>query len=561
MGWAALQPLHHLVWTLLSRLVESPASWPIVATAFAPVTLTQSEVANPLDAVRAGGDIDVIREGVEFLRGSRVGPFGESQDRGVSHVTTPGPHVSAEDVVEDAIIGGFNAERPSDRAAEAEPSKKAFPSPLTILTLILVLVWVAAFFIPSGQYRLDDAGSPIAGSYERVDSPLNFGERVQDLLYAPINGLYGIQDPETGLVSPFGTGRLFGLAQVFLFILAIGGFMTVVFRTGALDIGIAHLAKRFSARGPVLIVAMCILFGLLGSVMSWSDETLGLYALMIPLFLALGYDRMTTVAVVTVAPFVGIIGSTVNPFRIGIGSEAAGVSIGDGIVLRVVLLVLCMAAMIWYTLRYAKRVKQDPSASLVASGSADAGFVEDNEDLEVEPLSGRHKVVIGVVGRLGEAETAGAFVKGVVDFTGPAILVTVARGISVVLTNTKTIDTVLNATEGFVSGQSNAVFVLFLSVASVPLAFLVGAGAAGNSLVMPILAPLGDFAGIDRSLVVSTYNAIGGWLNLVLPLNAILVAGLALGKVGFDAYVKFIVPLMGILLVIILAVLMAGVAL
>jgi uncharacterized ion transporter superfamily protein YfcC len=423
------------------------------------------------------------------------------------------PHISAEDVVEDAIIEGFHAEKPSDRDVEVEPAKKGFPSPLTILTLILVLVWVAAFFIPSGQYRLDDAGSPIAGSYERVDSPLNFGQRVQDLLYAPINGLYGIQDPETGFVSPFGTGNLFGLAQVFLFILAIGGFMTVVFRTGALDIGIAHLAKRFSARGPVLIVSMCILFGLLGSVMSWSDESLGMYALLIPLFLALGYDRMTTVAVVTVAPFVGIIGSTVNPFRIGIGSEAAGVSIGDGIVLRVVLFVLCMAAMIWYTLRYAKRVKQDPSASLVASASMDAGFVEDNEDLELEPLSGRHKaviglvaftfalltfsiipwgailnntlvdpdthesitkafvwelgwwlpeltamfcvmaVVIGVVGRLGEAETAGAFIKGVVDFTGPAILVTVARGISVVLTNTQTIDTVLNAMEGFVTGS------------------------------------------------------------------------------------------------------------
>ena len=170
-------------------------------------------------------------------------------------------------------------------------------------------------------------------------------------------------------------------------------------------------------------------------------------------------------------------------------------------------------------------------------------------------------VVIGVVGRLGEAETAGAFIKGVVDFTGPAILVTVARGISVVLTNTKTIDSVLNAMEGFVDGQSNAVFVLLLSVASLPLAFLIGAGAAGNALVMPILAPLGDFAGVDRSLVVTTYNAIGGWLNLILPLNAILVAGLALAKVGFDAYVKFIVPLMGILIVIILAVLMVGVAL
>jgi hypothetical protein len=74
-----------------------------------------------------------------------------------------------------------------------------------------------------------------------------------------------------------------------------------------------------------------------------------------------------------------------------------GVSIGDGIVLRVVLLVLCMAAMIWFTLRYAKRVKADPSASLVVSGSGDAGFVEDNEDLELEPLTGRHRAVIALV--------------------------------------------------------------------------------------------------------------------------------------------------------------------
>jgi hypothetical protein len=86
------------------------------------------------------------------------GPIEQVADS-LAHGDVPAPHVSAEDVVEDAIIEGFHAEKLSDRDPEAEPSKKAFPSPLTILTLILVLVWVAAFFIPSGQYRLDDAGS------------------------------------------------------------------------------------------------------------------------------------------------------------------------------------------------------------------------------------------------------------------------------------------------------------------------------------------------------------------------------------------------------------------
>lgn len=88
------------------------------------------------------------------------------------------------------------------------------------------------------------------------------------MLLAPVNGLYGIQDPETGQVGPFNRGAMFGSVQVFLFILAIGGFMTVVFATGSLDLGIHHLAYRFRARGPLLFMILGLLFGLLGSVMS-----------------------------------------------------------------------------------------------------------------------------------------------------------------------------------------------------------------------------------------------------------------------------------------------------
>jgi uncharacterized ion transporter superfamily protein YfcC len=334
--------------------------------------------------------------------------------------------------------------------------------------------------------------------------------------------------------------------------------------------------------------------------------------------LTLGYDRVVTVAVVTVAPFVGSIGSTVNPFRIGIGSDAAGVSIGDGIVLRLVLFVLLMVATILYTLRYARRVKAEPATSIVGFSAEDQKISNGAHAMELAPISGRQMaviglviftfglmvfsiipwgsilnntivdpithetvtnafswelgwwlpelsalfavmaIVVGVVARLGEAATSGAFVKGVIDFTGPAILVVVARAVSVIFTNTQTLDTVLNAMQGVIGGTSAAVFIILLSIISLPLGFLVGSGSAGMALVMPVLAPLGDIAGVDRSLVVTTYNAIGGWLLLALPTNALLVAGLALGKVPLDKYFKFILPLMGILLVIILAVLLVG---
>ena len=279
-----------------------------------------------------------------------------------------------------------------------EPAKKrGFPSPFTILILVTILVWVAVLFIPSGQYQLDDEGNPIAGSFQQIESPLDFRERVGELLLAPVNGLYGIRDAETGQVGPFNSGSLFGAAQVFVFILAIGGFMTVVFATGALELGISHLAHRFRARGTVLIVALSLLFGLLGSVMSWSGETLGFYALMLPLLLSLGYDRMVVVAVVTVAPFVGVIGSTINPFTMGVASDAAGVSIGNGLGLRLLLFVLVMAAMILYTVRYANRVKADPGASLAGIEPADAEFARHAAQDELEPLSTRHKVIIGLV--------------------------------------------------------------------------------------------------------------------------------------------------------------------
>ena len=75
----------------------------------------------------------------------------------------------------------------------AEDSKRsAFPAPITILTLVLILVWVATFFIPSGQFQLDAGGSPIAGSFRNIAPPLDLHGRVRDLLLAPVNGLYGI---------------------------------------------------------------------------------------------------------------------------------------------------------------------------------------------------------------------------------------------------------------------------------------------------------------------------------------------------------------------------------
>ena len=148
----------------------------------------------------------------------------------------------------------------SSEPATTEKKGFEFPSTMTVLIIVTLLVWIAAFLIPSGTYERDENGVPTPGSYEQIDSPQDFGERVGDFFLAPVNGLYGLQDPETGVVVPFGVGRLFGAVGVFLFVLAIGAFMTMVLATGALDVAIGKLAYAVRGRPWLVIVAQMAQF-------------------------------------------------------------------------------------------------------------------------------------------------------------------------------------------------------------------------------------------------------------------------------------------------------------
>ena len=485
--------------------------------------------------------------------------------------------------------------------AEEEPRKFRFPSAFTVLVIVAVAVWVLAMIIPAGQYDQKD-GSPVPGTYHHVPSPMDFGQRVKDLLLSPVNGLYGIQDAQTGAVSPGAVGELFGAAQVFLFVLTIGAFITVMFATGALDRGIARLAYRTRSRGWLMIVAIMSVFSLLGSVEGMAEETLGFYGLMVPLMLALGYDRMVAAAVILVGAGVGVIGSTVNPFSIGIASGFADTSIGDGIGLRFVIWIVLTAVAIAYVLRYARKVQADPSASIVGFRPGEREEAIKATAQEPPALTTRHKIVLwavaltfafmifsiipwaeifngpdakpyswelgwwfpeltvlflvaavllGMFGGLGENRLSTTIAKGAGDFIYPALVIVLARGVTVIMTNAQITDTVLHAMEGAAEGAPQGVFAIVIFLVNLPLAFLIPSSSGHATLAMPILAPLADFAGVSRSLVITAWNDASGWMNLWIPTTAVVMGGIALAKVGYDKYLRFLAPLLGILFVLI----------
>jgi len=111
-----------------------------------------------------------------------------------------------------------------------------------------------------------------------------------------------------------------------------------------------------------------------------------------------------------------------------------------------------------------------------------------------------------------------------------------------VMKNAHMTDTVLHWMEQAVSGTSSAGFAIIAFIVNIPIAFLVPSSSGHAALVMPILAPLADFAHVPRAIAVTCYQSANGFVNLLTPTSAVIMGGLALSKVGYDRYLRFVWP-------------------
>jgi uncharacterized ion transporter superfamily protein YfcC len=130
-----------------------------------------------------------------------------------------------------------------------------------------------------------------------------------------------------------------------------------------------------------------------------------------------------------------------------------------------------------------------------------------------------------------------------------------AGGISAIMTNTQILDTILYTMEQLIAGASAAGFAIATLLVNVPLAFLIPSSSGHAALAMPLLAPMADFAGVGRPLTITAWILGHGFALLVSPTSVVLVGGLAIAKVEYDKYLRFVWPLLLALLVVSSAVL------
>jgi uncharacterized ion transporter superfamily protein YfcC len=159
-------------------------------------------------------------------------------------------------------------------------------------------------------------------------------------------------------------------------------------------------------------------------------------------------------------------------------------------------------------------------------------------------------VAVGFVARLGEKETVRLIAAGAADMMGPAMVVLLAGGVSVIMSNTQTLDTVLHSMEKLVSGTSAAFYTTLTVLVNIPLAFLIPSSSGHGALAMPLLAPLADFAGVGRATTITAWIMGHGLALMAAPTSVVLVGGLAIAKVGYEKYLRFAWPLLLALFVV-----------
>lgn len=484
---------------------------------------------------------------------------------------------------------------------EKKKKKLSFPTAFTVLIIVLILAAMLTYIIPAGSYSKlsynsdssvfevttpEGEKSEMPATQETLDKlkikneiskftdgsikkPIAIPDTykkleqkpqgIVDIILAPINGVYDTID-------------------IILFVFIIGGIIGVLNHVGAINAGIASLSKITKGNEYLLIVFITFLIALGGTTFGLAEETIALYPIMVPVFLAANYDVIVCIAALYMGSSIGTMFSTINPFSAVIGSNAAGISFMNGMTFRIVGLVVALIITMVYIINYGKKVKADPTKSLVysdkehiekkfaSSGEAPAFTLRfkillsiffvtfiimiygvSSKDWWFPEMTGLFLVsalIIGVVSGLGEKKFVDQFITGAADLMSVALVVGVARSINMVLENGMISDTMLNFFSNAIAGMNPNIFIILMLAVFVILGFFIPSSSGMAVLSIPIMAPLADAVGLPRDVIISAYLYGIGLIAFITPTGLIL-ATLSMVDVTYDKWLKFIMPLMG----------------
>ena len=446
------------------------------------------------------------------------------------------------------------------------------PNTFVLLFAILALIALATWFIPGGKYD-----THLVNGKQLID-PASF-HYVES---APQGLVALMKAPIKGFVEA---------AQIIGFVLVVGGAFAVVQKTDAIDTGIRSIARMHEHSALVraaLIPVFVTLFSLGGATFGMNEEAIPFVLIFVPLALALGYDTITGVSIPFLGSQAGFGAAFLNPFNVGIAQGIAGVPVFSGIGYRLIVWVATTSVTILFLMWYAARVKQNPALSPT--------YVLDQTRRQEQPahigldrMTGRHKavlaifalslaamvigvvkfdwyideiaalflsmaIVVGIVGRLGPDNWVAAFMQGAKDLAPTALVIAIARGTMILARDAHIIDTMLHGLMPLVQSSHPVFAAQKMYLIQSVINFFIHSGTGQAALTMPIMAPLADLVGVTRQTAILAFQ-LGELSTPMIPTSGITVGVLALARVPWITWARWMIPLQLIYLVLALVLL------
>lgn len=455
--------------------------------------------------------------------------------------------------------------------------KLKMPNTFVLLFALLAILALSTWFVPGGKYETHTVNGTTVinpSSFHFVKSnPQGF----VDLMMAPIKGFV-----EAALIIGF--------------VLIVGGAFAVLQKTQAIDSMIKSVAKAHTHSAFVramIIPVFVTMFSLGGASFGMAEEAIPFVLIFIPLALALGYDSIVGVSIPFVGSQVGFAAAFLNPFNVGIAQGIAGVPMFSGIGFRVIVWALATALTIAFLMWYAARIKANPLLSPTYAIDQEKRAQQTGDDLsEFLGMTTIHKsvlllfamsliimvvgvvryqwfineiaalflvmaIVVGIVGRLSSDEFIEAFIHGAKDLITTALVIALARGTMILARDAHIIDTMLFYLMPLVQSE-NAIFSAHkMFVIQSVINFFIHSGSGQAALTMPIMAPLADLVGVSRQTAVLAFQ-FGEFTTPMIPTSGITVGVLALARIPWVTWAKWMIPLQ--IIYFILALVMLAIA-
>lgn len=427
------------------------------------------------------------------------------------------------------------------------------PHVFIILFLIMLLVTVLSYIIPSGSYeRLTDEATgisvidPDTFRFVENENPIRFMDYFEAVYNGFVNGATIM-------------GTLF-ISSGVIYLLEV---------SGAFGAGIHAILKRTKGREFSVVCIFYTIFVIFG-VLGYGEAAYPFYPLAVTIGFALGYDRMVGTALAIVGSTVGFTSGLMNTFTTGVSQQIVGLPLFSGIGYRTVGLIVFYIIGLVGLSSYCRKIKKDPSSSLMSEEylSQDSRYTEEGaEEMNVRRVLGL-LVFLGIIiiqgygcirlswsfpqiaaiylimgflltiiFRFSPSEACNLFCKGAVRVFAAAFAVGMAQAVVVLMNQACIMDTIVYGMSVLLENKSAVLALLIIFIFVTLFNFLVVSGSGKAVIIMPILQPLGNILHINQQVLVLAYQYGDGITNSFWPGSSLVQ--LSMCGVDYGTWVRF----------------------